>query len=103
MVYGIACGLFLSKTPDLDPLSSEQSMEDVESMNEFEPLFAEEQPEVEKPVTTVQVCLYLFSLPLNSIEISTYITYLLKSIALCQEVILGMTLGGLSGKKCWVC
>ncbi|KAJ6661077.1 hypothetical protein lerEdw1_016878 [Lerista edwardsae] len=45
---------FLSKTPDLDPLSSEQSMEDVESMNEFEPLFAEDQPEVEKPVTTVQ-------------------------------------------------
>ncbi|XP_053099437.1 actin-related protein 5 [Hemicordylus capensis] len=42
------------ETPDLDPLGSEQSMEDVESMNEFEPLFAEEQPEVEKPVTTVQ-------------------------------------------------
>uniref|UniRef100_A0A8C6VKI2 Actin-related protein 5 n=1 Tax=Naja naja TaxID=35670 RepID=A0A8C6VKI2_NAJNA len=40
--------------PDLDPLGSEQSMEDVESMNDFEPLFAEEQPEVEKPVTTVQ-------------------------------------------------
>lgn len=47
---------FPSKTPDLDPLGSEQSMDDVESMNEFEPLFAEEQPEVEKPVTTVQVC-----------------------------------------------
>nr|XP_028590818.1 actin-related protein 5 [Podarcis muralis] len=40
--------------PDLDPMGCEQSMEDVESMNEFEPLFAEEQPEVEKPVTTVQ-------------------------------------------------
>ncbi|KAL8179386.1 UNVERIFIED_CONTAM: Actin- protein 5 [Gekko kuhli] len=42
------------ETPDLDPLGSEQSMDDVESMNEFEPLFAEEQPEAEKPVTTVQ-------------------------------------------------
>ncbi|XP_070600858.1 actin-related protein 5 [Erythrolamprus reginae] len=40
--------------PDLDPLGSEQSMEDVESVNDFEPLFAEDQPEVEKPVTTVQ-------------------------------------------------
>ncbi|XP_026520855.1 actin-related protein 5 [Notechis scutatus] len=40
--------------PELDPLGSEQSMEDVESINDFEPLFAEEQPEVEKPVTTVQ-------------------------------------------------
>ncbi|KAJ7331949.1 hypothetical protein JRQ81_014129 [Phrynocephalus forsythii] len=40
--------------PDLDPLGSEQSMEDLESVNEFEPLFPEEQPEVEKPVTTVQ-------------------------------------------------
>ncbi|XP_062996775.1 actin-related protein 5 [Elgaria multicarinata webbii] len=44
----------LPEMPDLDPLASEQSMEDVESMNEFEPLFAEEQPEAEKPVTTVQ-------------------------------------------------
>ncbi|XP_003220642.1 actin-related protein 5 [Anolis carolinensis] len=40
--------------PDLDPLGGEQAIEDVESMNEFEPLFAEEQPEAEKPVTTVQ-------------------------------------------------
>ncbi|XP_042299487.1 actin-related protein 5 [Sceloporus undulatus] len=40
--------------PDLDPLGGEQSIEDVESINEFEPLFAEEQPEAEKPVTTVQ-------------------------------------------------
>uniref|UniRef100_A0ACB8F692 Actin- protein 5 n=1 Tax=Sphaerodactylus townsendi TaxID=933632 RepID=A0ACB8F692_9SAUR len=42
------------ETPDLDLLGSEQSMDDVESMNEFEPLFAEEQPEAEKPITTVQ-------------------------------------------------
>ncbi|KFQ58768.1 Actin-related protein 5, partial [Pelecanus crispus] len=42
------------ETPDLDPLGSEQSLEDVESINEFEPLFAEEQPEVEKPVAAVQ-------------------------------------------------
>lgn len=42
------------ETPDLDPLSSEQSLEDVESINEFEPLFAEEQPEAEKPVAAVQ-------------------------------------------------
>ncbi|XP_020654112.3 actin-related protein 5 [Pogona vitticeps] len=40
--------------PDLDPLGSEQSMEDLESVNEFESLFPEEQSEVEKPVTTVQ-------------------------------------------------
>ncbi|XP_007422424.1 actin-related protein 5 isoform X1 [Python bivittatus] len=40
--------------PDLDPVGSEQSMEDVESVNDFEPLFAEEQSEVEKPVTTIQ-------------------------------------------------
>ncbi|KAM9120908.1 actin-related protein 5 isoform 1-T1 [Pangshura tecta] len=42
------------ETLDLDPLGSEQSLEDVESIHEFEPLFAEEQPEVEKPVTTVE-------------------------------------------------
>ncbi|KAL2296830.1 hypothetical protein Nmel_014881 [Mimus melanotis] len=42
------------ETPDLDPMGSEQSLEDVESINEFEPLFAEEQPEVEKPVAAVQ-------------------------------------------------
>lgn len=41
-------------------MGSEQSMDDVESMNEFEPLFAEEQPEAEKPVTTVQVCYSLY-------------------------------------------
>uniref|UniRef100_A0A8C9QBX3 Actin-related protein 5 n=1 Tax=Spermophilus dauricus TaxID=99837 RepID=A0A8C9QBX3_SPEDA len=40
------------ETPDLEPL--EPSLEDVESMNDFEPLFSEEAPEVEKPVTTVQ-------------------------------------------------
>ncbi|XP_075757454.1 actin-related protein 5 isoform X2 [Pelodiscus sinensis] len=42
------------ETLDLDPLGSEQSLEDVESIHEFEPLFAEEQPEAEKPVTTVE-------------------------------------------------
>lgn len=42
------------ETLDLDPLGSEQSLEDVESIHEFEPLFAEDQPEVEKPVTTVE-------------------------------------------------
>lgn len=47
--------LLCFQTPDLDPLGSEQSLEDVESINEFEPLFAEEQPEVEKPVAAVQV------------------------------------------------
>ncbi|XP_017590617.1 PREDICTED: actin-related protein 5, partial [Corvus brachyrhynchos] len=31
-----------------------RALEDVESINEFEPLFAEEQPEVEKPVAAVQ-------------------------------------------------
>lgn len=72
---------FLSKTPDLDPLSSEQSMEDVESMNEFEPLFAEEQPEVEKPVTTVQVCLY----SLSEFHRNVYINYLLKCMVFCQS------------------
>lgn len=41
------------ETPDLEQL--EPSLEDVESMNDFEPLFSEEAPEVEKPVTTVQV------------------------------------------------
>uniref|UniRef100_F6UT25 Actin-related protein 5 n=1 Tax=Monodelphis domestica TaxID=13616 RepID=F6UT25_MONDO len=41
-----------SETPDLEQL--EQSLEDVENMNDFEPLFSEETPEVEKPVTTVQ-------------------------------------------------
>lgn len=41
------------QTPDLEQL--EPSLEDVESMNDFEPLFSEEAPEVEKPVTTVQV------------------------------------------------
>ncbi|XP_068768464.1 actin-related protein 5 isoform X5 [Struthio camelus] len=46
--------LLYVQTPDLDPLGSEQSLEDVESINEFEPLFAEEQPEVEKPVAAVQ-------------------------------------------------
>ena len=49
------CNLLCFQTPDLDPLGSEQSLEDVESINEFEPLFAEDQPEVEKPVATVQV------------------------------------------------
>ncbi|VCW69938.1 unnamed protein product, partial [Gulo gulo] len=39
-------------TPDLEQL--EPSLEDVESINDFEPLFSEETPEVEKPVTTVQ-------------------------------------------------
>ncbi|XP_063153249.1 actin-related protein 5 isoform X3 [Candoia aspera] len=46
--------LLYVQIPDLDPVGSEQSMEDVESVNDFEPLFAEEQSEVEKPVTTVQ-------------------------------------------------
>ncbi|XP_073165852.1 actin-related protein 5 isoform X2 [Lepidochelys kempii] len=46
--------LLYVQTLDLDPLGSEQSLEDVESIHEFEPLFAEEQPEVEKPVTTVE-------------------------------------------------
>ncbi|KAM7326968.1 hypothetical protein ACRRTK_013335 [Alexandromys fortis] len=40
------------ETPDLEQL--EPSLEDVESINDFEPLFSEEAPEVEKPVTTVQ-------------------------------------------------
>ncbi|XP_004482330.1 actin-related protein 5 [Dasypus novemcinctus] len=40
------------ETPDLEQL--EPSLEDVENMNDFEPLFSEETPEVEKPVTTVQ-------------------------------------------------
>ncbi|XP_027477634.1 actin-related protein 5 isoform X2 [Zalophus californianus] len=40
------------ETPDLEQL--EPSLEDVESINDFEPLFSEETPEVEKPVTTVQ-------------------------------------------------
>ncbi|XP_072487600.1 actin-related protein 5 [Notamacropus eugenii] len=40
------------ETPELEQL--EQSLEDVESMNDFEPLFSEETPEVEKPATTVQ-------------------------------------------------
>ncbi|XP_012866077.1 PREDICTED: actin-related protein 5 [Dipodomys ordii] len=41
------------ETPDLEPL--EPSLEDVDSMNDFEPLFSEEAPEVEKPVAaTVQ-------------------------------------------------
>ncbi|KAB0399053.1 hypothetical protein E2I00_004195, partial [Balaenoptera physalus] len=39
-------------TPDLGQL--EPSLEDVENINDFEPLFSEETPEVEKPVTTVQ-------------------------------------------------
>lgn len=42
------------QTPDLEPL--EPTLEDVENINDFEPLFSEETPEVEKPpVTTVQV------------------------------------------------
>lgn len=42
------------QTPDLEPL--EPTMEDVENISDFEPLFSEETPEVEKPqVTTVQV------------------------------------------------
>lgn len=45
--------LFCPQTPDLEQL--EPSLEDVESINDFEPLFSEEAPEVEKPVTTVQV------------------------------------------------
>ncbi|KAK2505058.1 hypothetical protein MC885_016949 [Smutsia gigantea] len=40
------------ETPDLEHL--EPSLEDVENINDFEPLFSEETPEVEKPVTTVQ-------------------------------------------------
>lgn len=41
------------ETPDLEPL--EPPLEDVENINDFEPLFSEETPEVEKPqVTTVQ-------------------------------------------------
>ncbi|XP_074068061.1 actin-related protein 5 isoform X2 [Macrotis lagotis] len=40
------------ETPDLEQL--EQSLEDVENINDFEPLFSEETPEVEKPVTSVQ-------------------------------------------------
>nr|XP_034352622.1 actin-related protein 5 isoform X2 [Arvicanthis niloticus] len=42
------------ETPDLEPL--EPTLEDVENINDFEPLFSEETPEVEKPqqVTTVQ-------------------------------------------------
>ncbi|XP_017524506.3 actin-related protein 5 isoform X4 [Manis javanica] len=40
------------QTPDLEHL--EPSLEDVENINDFEPLFSEETPEVEKPVTTVQ-------------------------------------------------
>lgn len=56
--------LLYFQTPDLDPLGSEQSLEDVESINEFEPLFAEDQPEAEKPVATVQVwILYLLFIP----------------------------------------
>uniref|UniRef100_G1PD23 Actin-related protein 5 n=1 Tax=Myotis lucifugus TaxID=59463 RepID=G1PD23_MYOLU len=40
------------ETPDLEPL--EPSLEDVENINDFEPLFSEETPEVEKPVAAVQ-------------------------------------------------
>ncbi|XP_064429234.1 actin-related protein 5 isoform X5 [Mirounga angustirostris] len=40
------------ETPDLEQL--EPSLEDVESIHDFEPLFSEETPEAEKPVTTVQ-------------------------------------------------
>lgn len=40
------------ETPDLEQL--EPSLEDVENINDFEPLFSEETPEVEKPVATVQ-------------------------------------------------
>nr|KAF6421612.1 actin related protein 5 [Rousettus aegyptiacus] len=40
------------ETPDLEPL--EPSLEDVENINDFEPLFSEETPEVEKPVATIQ-------------------------------------------------
>ncbi|XP_038605969.1 actin-related protein 5 [Tachyglossus aculeatus] len=42
------------ETPDLEQPGSEQSLEDVENINDFEPLFAEETAEVEKPVPTVQ-------------------------------------------------
>lgn len=45
--------VFCPQTPDLEQL--EPSLEDVENINDFEPLFSEETPEVEKPVTTVQV------------------------------------------------
>lgn len=46
--------LFCPQTPDLEPL--EPTLEDVENINDFEPLFSEETHEVEKPqVTTVQV------------------------------------------------
>lgn len=50
----------------MDPLGSEQSLEDVESINEFEPLFAEEQPEVEKPVAAVQVW-FLYWQPVSGV------------------------------------
>ncbi|XP_047627059.1 actin-related protein 5 isoform X2 [Phacochoerus africanus] len=41
-----------AETPDLEQL--EPSLEEVESINDFEPLFSDETPEAEKPVTTVQ-------------------------------------------------
>lgn len=41
------------ETPDLEPL--EPSLEDVENINDFEPLFSEETPEVEKPQVTTTV------------------------------------------------
>ncbi|XP_030068923.1 actin-related protein 5 [Microcaecilia unicolor] len=42
------------ETPDLEQIGGEPSLEDIESMNELDPLFPEEQVEVEKPVTPVQ-------------------------------------------------
>ncbi|XP_060045953.1 actin-related protein 5 isoform X2 [Erinaceus europaeus] len=44
--------LLYVQIPDLEQL--EPSLEEVESISDFEPLFSEETPEVEKPVATVQ-------------------------------------------------
>lgn len=52
-LHYLVIAVFCPQTPDLEQL--EPSLEDVESINDFEPLFSEEAPEVEKPVTTVQV------------------------------------------------
>ncbi|XP_043946314.1 actin-related protein 5 [Protopterus annectens] len=43
-----------AETPDLEQLGSEQSLDDVESITELEPLFNEETPEIEKPAIPVQ-------------------------------------------------
>nr|XP_033770780.1 actin-related protein 5 [Geotrypetes seraphini] len=42
------------ETPDLEQIGGEPSLEDIESMTELDPLFAEEQVEAEKPVASVQ-------------------------------------------------